>query len=158
MMKLRKVFSAAAVSMISGTALAQDSGWQRYVVPVTGARVDIPTAIFSADAGEPDVGYGHRFVTSDGRANLTVQSFPNEANDSPAAFLAKQSPPPGIMYRRVTPGFFAVSSQRNGKIWYNRCNAAGRFMNCVLINYPAAEKRQWDSMVTRISRTLTSRS
>jgi hypothetical protein len=27
-------------------------------------------------------------------------------------------------------------------------------MNCVLINYPAAEKRQWDGVVTRISHTL----
>jgi hypothetical protein len=27
-------------------------------------------------------------------------------------------------------------------------------MNCVLINYPAAEKRNWDSVVTRISHTL----
>jgi hypothetical protein len=26
----------------------------------------------------------------------------------------------------------------------------------VLINYPAAEKRQWDAVVTRISRTLRS--
>jgi hypothetical protein len=26
----------------------------------------------------------------------------------------------------------------------------------VLINYPAAEKRQWDSVVTRISHTLRS--
>jgi hypothetical protein len=27
----------------------------------------------------------------------------------------------------------------------------------VLIHYPAAEKRQWDSVVTRISNTLASR-
>ncbi len=27
-------------------------------------------------------------------------------------------------------------------------------MNCVLLNYPAAEKRQWDDVVTRISHTL----
>jgi hypothetical protein len=27
-------------------------------------------------------------------------------------------------------------------------------MNCGLINYPAVEKRNWDSVVTRISRTL----
>ncbi len=114
-----------------------------------------PRPIFSNDAGEPDVGYGRRFVTSDGRANLTVQSYANDANDSPAAFLAKQSPPPGIIYRRVTPGFFVVSSERNGKIWYDRCNSAGRYMNCVLINYPAAEKRSWDGIVTRISRTLS---
>jgi hypothetical protein len=152
-MKFRNVSIAAALALSSATAMAQD-GWQRYVVPMTGANVDIPAAVFSKDAGEPDVGYGRRFVTADGRANLTVQSFPNEANDTPAAFLARQSPPPGIQYRRVTPRFFAVSSERGGKVWYNRCNSSGRYMNCVLINYPAAEKRQWDSMVTRISRTL----
>jgi hypothetical protein len=67
------------------------------------------------------------------------------------------NPPSNIVYQRVTPRFFVVSSFREDKIWYNRCNFAGRFMNCVLINYPAAEKRQWDNVVTRISNTLTSR-
>jgi hypothetical protein len=69
---------------------------------------------------------------------LTVQSVPNKANGSPAAFLAKMRPPSDIVYRRVTPNFFVVSSFRKDKIWYNRCNFAGRFMNCVLINYPAS--------------------
>jgi hypothetical protein len=27
-------------------------------------------------------------------------------------------------------------------------------MNCVLINYPSAEKRLWDGVLTRISHTL----
>ena len=72
-------------------------------------------------------------------------------------FLARKNPPPNIVYKRVSPRFFVVSSFRNGKIWYNRCNFAGRFINCVLINYPAAEKRQWDGVVTRISNTLASR-
>jgi hypothetical protein len=27
-------------------------------------------------------------------------------------------------------------------------------MNCILINYPRAEKPQWDDVVTRISLTL----
>ncbi len=27
-------------------------------------------------------------------------------------------------------------------------------MNCVMINYPAAEDRQWDAVVTRISLSL----
>jgi hypothetical protein len=129
-------------------------------IPATaqpGAAVDIPTTIFTEDAGKPASGYGRRFLTSDRRADLTVQSVPNDAGDSPAVFLAKMNPPSNIVYKRVTPGFFVVSSFSNGKIWYNRCNFAGRFMNCVLINYPAAEKRQWDSVVTRISQTLASR-
>ena len=28
------------------------------------------------------------------------------------------------------------------------------YMNCVLINYPAEEERQWDAVVTRISLSL----
>jgi hypothetical protein len=130
--------------------------WQRYAIAETGAHVDIPTAIFSKDAGAADTGLGRRFLTSDGRANLTVQSVPNEAGDPPSVFLARRKPPSGIVYRRVTPRFFVVSSFRDQIIWYNRCNFAGRFAHCVLINYPAAEKRQWDGIVTRISNTLAS--
>jgi len=138
-------------------ASAAPISWSRYQVPETGAAVDIPTSIFSEQAGKPEAGYGGRFVTADRRADLTVQSVPNDAGFSPAVFLARKNPPPNIVYKRVTPRFFVVSSSRNGKIWYNRCNFAGRFINCVLINYPADEKRQWDSVVTRISNTLASR-
>ena len=64
-------------------------GWQKYVVPETGANVDFPNEIFSQDAGRPDWGYGRSFQTSDGRANLTVNSIANHDNDSPASFLWK---------------------------------------------------------------------
>jgi hypothetical protein len=147
-------FAALFVSLMPSVALAQNIDWQKYVVPDTGARVDIPVSIFSEDAGPPDGGIGRKFLTKDRRADLTVQSVPNPQNDSPAAFLAKRNPPAGIQYRRVTPRFFAVSSIRNGRTWYNRCNRANEYMNCVLINYPAAEERQWDAVVTRISLSL----
>jgi len=129
--------------------------WQRYNVSAGSAAADVPRAIFSEDGGAAQDGAGRRFVTADGRADLTVQSIPNERDASPAAFLAARSPPSGIIYRRVTPGFFVVSSIRDGRIWYNRCNRAHGAMHCVLINYPAGEKRQWDAIVTRISRSLS---
>jgi hypothetical protein len=154
---MRTIFVVMSLLAFPVVAAAQPVDWQKYVVPETGANVDLPMTIFSKDAGQPESGYGRRFLTADGRANLTVQSVPNKANDSPAAFLAKMRPPSDIVYRRVTPNYFVVSSFRKDKIWYDRCNFAGRFMNCVLINYPAAEKRQWDSVVARISDTLTSR-
>ena len=131
--------------------------WVRYNVPETGAAVDMPASIFTEAAGKPEGGNGGRFLTSDRRADLTVQSVANDAGLSPAAFLARKNPPAGIVYKRVTPRFFVVSIVRNGRIWYNRCNFSGGFAHCVLINYPAAEKRQWDSVVTRISNTLASR-
>jgi hypothetical protein len=134
-------------------------GWQKYVVPETGTNIDFPNEIFTQDAGRPDWGYGRRFQTSDGRANLTVNSIANKDNDSPASFLRKHFalPPSAAVYRRVTGNFFAVSGFYNKRIWYNRCNFAGGFIHCILLNYPANEKRQWDYVVTQISHTLAGR-
>jgi hypothetical protein len=146
---------AIAMSLVPAAAAAGNADWATYRIPKTGAAVEIPVAIFSEDAGLSEGGLGRHFYTEDRRADLTVQSIPNLANDSPATFLAKKRPPSGIVYKRVTPKFFVVSSFRNGKIWYNRCNRSTDFMICILINYPAAEKRQWDDVVTRISHSLT---
>ncbi|HYR41977.1 MAG TPA: hypothetical protein VER98_03070 [Terriglobia bacterium] len=154
---MRMIFMVSCLLTIPAVAAAQSLGWQKYTVPETGANLDLPMDIFSKDAGQPKDGYGRRFKTADGRANLTVQSMPNDTDESPAAFLAKKHPPPDIVYKRVTARFFVVSSFRKDKIWYNRCNFAGGYLNCVLINYPAIEKRQWDDVVTRISNTLASR-
>jgi hypothetical protein len=156
-MKLRFSFIAWSLALLPTVAAADPVSWVRYAVPETGAAVDIPSSIFSEDAGKPEAGYGGRFLTSDRRADLTVQSVANDAGLSPALFLARKNPSPDIVYKRVTPRFFVVSSFRKDKIWYNRCNFAGRYINCVLINYPAAEKQQWDGVVTRISNTLASR-
>lgn len=144
---------ALAISLAPATVSAAP-GWQTYAAPGSALRVDIPAAIFDRDAGPAEGGPGRKLVTSDGRANLTVQTVPNPRGDTPAAFLAAKGPPPGILYRRVTPTFFVVSSIRNDVIWYNRCNFSGRAAHCVLINYPAREKAQWDGIVTRISRSL----
>jgi hypothetical protein len=157
-MAMHRFFVALAVALTPVVAaVAEPTGWHRYAIPETGAAVDIPSAIFTEDAGKPEKGYGRRFLTPDGRANLTFQSVPNDAGDSPAAFLASKNPPSKIVYQRITPRFFVVSGFRNENIWYNRCNFARRYINCVLINYPAAEKREWDSVVSRISNTLAAR-
>jgi hypothetical protein len=79
----------------------------------------------------------------------------NEAGDSPASFLEKKHPPAHIVYKRITSRFFVASSFKGDRIWYDRCNFSVRFIHCVLINYPASQKRQWDGIVTRTSNTLT---
>jgi len=154
-MAARQLPAILLLSMLPATGLsAAGLEWQRYSIPATGLSVDIPVTIFSEDAGSTEQTQGRMFYTRDRRADLTVKSMPNPDNDSPAAFLEKMQPPREMQYRRVTSQFFAVSSIRNGRTWYNRCNRARGFMNCVLINYPAAEERQWDAVVTRISLSL----
>jgi hypothetical protein len=155
-MRAPLLFTAFILAFIPTLAFAGDTEWRRYVIPSTGTSVDLPVSIFTSDAGAPENGTGRRFFTDDRRADLTVQSMPNPGNESPASFLARMRPPAGITYKRITSDFFVVSSTRGDRIWYNRCNRGNGSMNCVLINYPAAEKRQWDAVVTRISRTLRS--
>ncbi|GLH75607.1 hypothetical protein SSBR45G_05150 [Bradyrhizobium sp. SSBR45G] len=154
---MNSLIKAAAVLMgvtCCGSAVrAEPVRWSTYRIPETGTSIDIPVSVFSETAGRPD-GYGQRFQTGDGRANLTVQSAPNDAQDSPARFLAKKNPPPNIQYKRITSRFFAVSSYKGDYVWYNRCNFAGGYVHCVLINYPRAWERDWDGLVTRISLSL----
>jgi hypothetical protein len=149
---LVRVVLALAVS--TSAASAQSVRWQKFDIPETGASVDIPRSVFTEVGAKPD-GYGQSFRTADGRADLTVQSMSNGGRDTPALFLAKKHPPSRIVYQRITPRFFVVSSFKDNKIWYDRCNFASRYIHCVLINYPASEKRDWDGIVTRISNTLT---
>jgi hypothetical protein len=143
---------AAIVYVLCTFAAAHAESWSTYRIPETGTAVDIPTSIFTEDSGKPE-GYGRRLRSANGSADLTVQAIP-AIGESPASFLARKNPPPGIIYKRVTPRFFVVSSVKHNAIWYNRCNFYGHYAHCVLINYPAAEKRQWDGVVTRISHTL----
>ncbi len=154
-MRLRNMFLTTWMLVIPAVAVAQPLEWHRFGVPETGAYVDLPTSVFTTDVGRPHEGYGRRFTTADGRATLAVQSIPNVANDTPGRFLRKKHPPSDIVYKRVTSDFFVVSSFRKKAIWYDRCNFEGQFINCVMVNYPAREKRQWDSVITRISHSLT---
>ena len=150
-----KTIAAVALALLAvPPVLAGADSWTTYRIPQSGTSVDIPTSIFTEGAGEPD-GYGRKFRTPDGAADLTVQAVPREQGISPAAFLAAKQPPSGIVYKRVAQNFFVVSSIKHGKIWYDRCNFTSRYVHCVLINYPAAEKRQWDAIVTRISHSLS---
>ena len=152
---MRMTIMIACLAAGCASASAETLGWQKYSVPETAATVDLPTGLFSKDAGPPDQGKGRRFMTDDRRATLAVQSLDNVDHDTPAAYLAKKHPPSNIVYKHVTDNFFVVSSFRNDLIWYDRCNFAGRFISCVLVNYPAAEKRQWDGVITRISHSLS---
>jgi len=152
-MRAQCFFVVAALGLCPlAPASTQPVGWQKYVVPETGANIDFPNEIFSQDAGRPDHGYGRRFQTSDNRANLTVNSISNDEHDTPASFLRKhfKLPLSAAVYRRVTGNFFVVSGFHDKNIWYDRCNFSGAFIHCVVLNYPPREKPKWDNVLTKI--------
>jgi hypothetical protein len=133
--------------------------WRTYSVPNFGTRVQYPSSLFSVSEGEPQVGIGERFTTSDGRAHLWIYSRSNEAGDTPVTYLRHnlRYPRSAIAYQRVTPSFFAISTETDGTVYYSRCNFsgnAGGAIHCIDLMYPQTEKRAWDGVVTRISRSL----
>jgi hypothetical protein len=130
--------------------------WQTFEVPEYGTRVEYPARIFTA-VGEAEKGVGRRFESKDGRAILSIYARENEDDDTPASYLRKNLRQRTLDYERVTRSFFAISSERDGIIYYSRCNfsrPARGSLHCFDLVYPQAEKRAWDSVVTRISLSL----
>jgi hypothetical protein len=143
----------------AGFAIPSDPDWKEFVVPDFGTRVEYPAGIFSISEGKSEVGTGERLSTSDKRASLTIYARANEAGETPAGYLRKNLRMPNsvIQYRRVTPSFFALSTEREGMIYYSRCNFSAlrrATIHCFDLVYPQPEKRAWDAIVTRISLSL----
>jgi hypothetical protein len=133
-----------------------DLEWRTFVVPQYGTTIDYPAGIF-VPTGAPEKGIGQRFDRSDGRAVLSIYSRDNEQGDTPASFLRRnlRVERSGIEYQRVTRGFFAISMERQGMIYYSRCNfSRAGAMHCFDLVYPKEEERAWDAVVTRISLSL----
>ncbi len=145
-----------------GLALVQaapaDLGWREYADPASGTRVEYPANMFSVPEGAFQIAPGERFGTADGRAHLAVFTMKAEKSSSPAAFIARnlQVPRSALKYQRIAPNFFAISGVHEADVYYVRCNSAGdrSILHCIYVIYPSAEKRAWDPIVTRLSRTL----
>jgi hypothetical protein len=160
----RLILGAMALLVVAPDAQAQlrrqmpDLGWRTLVVPQYGTSVDYPAAIF-APAGDPKKGVGQRLETQDGRAILSVYARDNEHGETPANYLKNnlRVDKYELDYERTTRSFFAISLERDGLIYYSRCNFSGRqegAIHCFDIVYPQEEKRSWDAIVTRISLSL----
>jgi hypothetical protein len=153
---------AVAVALLAGepgkAVAVEGSGWSRFHDPKLGISFQFPAHIFpqeATDEGER----GAVFSTADGRARLRVVGFVNSRNQTPRSYLAQI---PGYRtekfhYVRTTSRFYIVSGVRDGVILYRRCNfsrRAERRVSCLQLEYPQNDKRPWDEVVTRISRSL----
>ena len=147
------------IPMFSAKAATRDRAgsldWQTFQVPEYGTRVEYPAAVF-APVGEAEKGVGQRFEREDGRAVLSIYARDNEDDDTPASYLRKNLRQPTLDYERVSRSFFAISMERDGTIFYSRCNFSGRrsTIHCFELVYPQSEKKAWDPVVTRISLSL----
>ena len=80
-MKLR-VLIAFVLNMGPGICLAETAAWRSYLIPSTGAKVDIPVSIFTEDAGSPEGGTGRRFFTNSLDQAMNGSAIPSACSGS----------------------------------------------------------------------------
>ncbi len=157
---IRSLAAVALVSILAAPARAMPSGPEGWTVlqGEAGLSVDFPSALFPVEAGPTERGKGRKFRSRDGASEFAAYSLPNTEKDSPSAWLKKNLivPPQSMVYRRVAPDFFAISSIRDGRIFYSRCNFVGG-IHCIYLEYPQERQRAFDPIVTRVSGSLRPR-
>ena len=149
-----------ASTLLAAGAAAQmlgPGGWS-VLQGASGLAVEYPAGVFSVSAGPTEKGEGQKFRSADGRFEFAAYSLANADKDSPRAYLRKNLlvAPESLIYRRVTDQFFVMSSIRDGRIFYSRCNFTSG-IHCIYLEYPQAEKLAWDLIVTRVSTSLRPR-
>jgi hypothetical protein len=156
------IFTLAVLSRADARVPSQSSdafNWQMFTIDGFGTQVDYPAGIFTVSDGKAEKGVGARLRSADGRAVLTIYSRENDTEDTPASYLKNnlRLARAALDYERITPTFFAISSVRQGLVYYSRCNFSsemGGAVHCFDLIYPQREQRAWDPIVTRISRSL----
>jgi hypothetical protein len=149
--------TGAMLVCVSQPARSQE--WTTFVAPQFGTRLELPSKVFAVHDGPAPRGIGEQYKTTDGRAVLAVYSQPNVGHETPRTYLRRnyRVSQATLDYVRVSRSFFAVSAVHEGTIYYSRCSFSrdsGGAIHCFDLKYPAQEKRAWDDIVTRISRSL----
>jgi hypothetical protein len=133
----------------------RDLGWSE-LANRRGATVDFPGGLFMREVSGDDRRLA--FSTADGASRFELFSIENGRRESPAQFARRTDKGrERLDYKRVTGNFIAASTIQHGRILYRRCNFNRGMIHCVDVRYPAAEKRAWDDVVTRISLSLRPR-
>ncbi len=138
-------------------AASAQTRWTTYANARFGTTADYPADLFSRRDPEPENGDGVRLHSADGRATLTIFGHYNAGNDTPASYYETVVDKTGVTYKHVTRASYVASGQRGGDIFYERCNfrrGDRATVDCFELTYPAQEKKTWDPIVARISRSL----
>ncbi|OBS53418.1 hypothetical protein A8B73_06405 [Methylosinus sp. 3S-1] len=142
-----------AVVLLASAALAES--WRQYRNARFGTTADVPADWTMGEAPENDD--GRVFASPDGRAQITV-SGGFRTDQKAQEFADRLAPGKGetVTYRRRAKDWLAVSGTKGDRIFYRKallsCN--GTVWNSVAIDYPAAQKKKLDPLVTRVARSL----
>ena len=138
-------------------AFAQELDWGIYKDAEHGCRLDYPRALFSSD---PEVeGEPRRFSSDNESIYFRVMGAENDARWTPADIRQKylRADMPGdVTYQHTKNEFLVLSGYRDESIFYTKVTVSDdHHIACILdITYPRSRKKEFDPIVTRMSRSF----
>lgn len=152
----------AGLTLVACIGLGQAETWHRYTNDRFGASAEIPSD-FKADP-PPENDDGRTFVSKDGKAKILVYGSyaPSVVVESFAAYRhwvrnAEKEGGLTISYDAGGRDWFALSGMAGDQITYLKvigvCSKRSLALH-VRIEYPAAEKRRYDTLVSRVGGSL----
>jgi serine/threonine-protein kinase len=149
-----RLFLTALALLIASSALAQD--WRAYTNPRFGTRAEVPRDWTMGEAPANDD--GRVFTAPDGSATITVYGSLHVLDSIDEAMKIYDTPKDGetVTYRQRGKRTITVSGTRGERIFYRRTvlSCRDQVWNGVAIEYPAARKREFDALVTRVAKSL----
>ena len=146
----------------------RDYSWIAFRDGRLGFSFEYPSALFSAEAGDPTDALkdltsrrsGQVFRSRDGKAYLQAAAFENTQRLGAAAYKAQVAGSTyrgtRITYERVGENFFVLSGIRGTDEYYERVTftCGGRLINVWTMTYPIANRDLYDKIVEEIARTF----
>jgi hypothetical protein len=154
-----KILAIAIVSSFMGSEALADLRWTNYKDADFSCVLDYPAGLFSPKAVPP--GKPRLFSSPDGEVYFRVQGLENPNRWSPQLIRDKYvsaNIPGDLTYNRTRTDFVVLSGHRGANIFYTKVAVSSdRRSACIVeITYPRAQKKAFDRIVTRMSRSLRS--
>lgn len=132
--------------------------WITYRDSIYNCELEYPASVFSQDALDLTQDF-QRFSGSGSQIYFRVMGVNNKDGLTPAAIKAKYlnaDVPGNIVYERTKGDFLVLSGYRGDSIFYTKVSlSADQRTICILeVTYPRIEKRSFDDVVTRMSRSF----
>jgi hypothetical protein len=146
------------VALAYSPSSARSESWAVYHDSIYDCRLEYPSFLFTQEPLDLTQ-EAQRFSGPNTQTYFRVMGVNNKDGLTPEGVKAKyrRSDVPGeIVYERTTSDFLVLSGYRGDSIFYTKVSLSADERNiCILeITYPRGEKRTFDDVVTRMSRSF----
>ncbi len=152
---MNRVSGVLAALAAFAIAAAHAESWRTYRNDRFGATADVPAGWRMGEAPENDD--GRVFSSPDGRARITISgAYAVLPRAEELDIMLKPDAGETIDYKHQGGDSLVVSGRKGDRIFYRRSllSCGGTVWNTVYLDYPAAEKRAFNSIVAHVAGSL----